>query len=351
MLSFLALAGNARASNGYALDNTETYVGISIAVTIGLILVVFIKWSIARRREVSRNWPYALVIVILASLVVVQASFITNYQPWYDRVTDVENAKPPFEYYLPLSQVSNQSIEIQDDPIEDLDATFFNGRTVVVYSHWKNNWCYLKVLNTTELDGARKGKVLDMMQSIPRSRFDYNIIYGITLVETNGTLLCYYTMDQPGGLKIQQPRMVNSSDGWNWSTRTLADEYTTCPSIIDMDLPPELSDFGWTHVETNESFDLDLDGFLIVVRYGGGGLDHSYEEGSFYAHSWDGVEWSDLVLLWDIRSEWSQFELHRLEDGRYLGMDIITGSRGIDVILFEFEIDSFYEVDGPYSWR
>ena len=349
ILSFLALAGNVRAS--YAEDTTEANVGLSIAVTVGLILVVIIKWTIARRREVSRTWPYALVTAILVCLVVVQASFIANYQPWYDRVTDEQNAKPPFEYYIPVSQVSNQSVKLWGSPIEDLDATYFNGSLVVVYSYWESDRCYLKVLNTTELDRPRKGKALDFMTSIPRSRWDYNIIYGITLVETNGTLVCYYTLDEPGGLEVQQTRMVSTTDGWNWTERTIADPYVMGPATIDVDVPPELSDFGWTAVESHISFDLDQDGFLLVVRYGGGGLDHNFDRGTFFAHSWDGKEWSDLVLPWDIHIIWSWFELHRLEDGRYLGLDIYSGVSSTRLTLFEFEIDHLYEVDGPYSGR
>lgn len=346
ILSVLALAGNARAD--IATDKTETYVETTMILTLVAIIILAIKWNSMRKRENVRTWPMALVTVLLVVLVIVQASFIQSYRPWYDVMAEEENAKVQFNYYLPNAGITDLSIDLSDDPIEDLDATYFDGSLVVVYSHWEYDKCYLKVLNTTELDGWRKGKVLDFMTSIARSRWDYNIIYDITLTESNGTLYCYYTMDQPGGLDVQQPRMVTTKDGRNWTERTVIPGYTVGSSNIDVDVPTQFTDYGWTGVDSHYAVDLGDDGIVLSVHYEGYGTDYFFDRGVFFIHSWNGEDWSDLVLLTELADEWSVYQFHKLEDGGYLGMDVRRPSYGSTVRIIEFTLDDFYDVGGPF---
>ncbi len=349
VLIALAFTGNARAE--IASDNTRTYVGATLVLTLMAIIVLAIRWNSLRKREGSRTWPLAVLSGFLVVLVVVQASFINSYQPWYEAKADEENAKVQFNYYLPKAEIANLSIDLSDDPIEDIDAAYFNGSLVMVYSVWESDKCYLKVANTTELDGWRKGKVLDHMTSIARSRWDYKIIYNITLEESNDTLFCYYTMDQPGGLDIQQARMVSTTDGWNWTERKVIQGYQAGPNEVELDLPLELSDFGWTHVESHYAVDLGDDGVVLSVHYGGHGIDWFFDRGVYFIHSWNGVEWSDLVLLTELADEWSAYTFHKLVDGSYLGIDVHTPSYGSTVRIIEFTLDDFYDVNGPVYGR
>jgi hypothetical protein len=347
LLAFMAMSGNARAD--VAMDMTEFYVGIWMVLTIVFLGVAFVKWSRARRMDGSDRSPLYLVIVVLVCLLVAQAAFIAVYKPWYVKKADEENEKEPFEWYLPGSPLWNDTLTLWDKPIMDMDILYLDGRPVVVYSTWESDWYYLRVLNASDMDKRGEGRTLDRIQSIPASTWEPNIINNITLVEVNGHLECYYSLDRPGGPDDTLARMVSSSDGWNWTAPTDVDGYAAGPTVSDVDVPPELADFGWTDVTSSISYDLGQDGILLLVDYEGGGIDDSWAKDTYFAHSWNGEDWSDLVLLWEVDIEWSIVKFHRVEDGRYLGMEMANDSWGTQFDLTEFSIDDLYNVEGPYT--
>jgi len=331
-------------------DNTASTVGILSFFTLIILILVSVKGLRARREGAKRVWLYPLIAVGLAVLLAFQVQYALTYQPWYDRVYEEEDAKPAFEFYMPSEQIENISFNFYDSYyIRAVEATIFLEEPVVIYSMWNHDTSYLKVLNNTDLHGANRGKVLDSANHPERSRRDHDTIADMALEEQNGTLVCYYTIvfTRPDGIQHVR-KHVDSSDGWNWSAPVEVDSYEIGPTPETTEVPSVLTGFGWTNVESSCSYDLGEAGVLFVIRYGGHQIDNSYERGVFFAHSWDGLNWSALVHIWPSYYYDPPLQINPLGDGRYLG---IYYGGGRELTLFEFDIQDLYQVNGPYQGR
>jgi hypothetical protein len=346
MSAIVLLSGSALAD--IAQDMTKPTLAMTMVISV--IIIAFMGLSIVLNlregRSISKR-THAIVLAVVG-LLVIQAIVYTGHEPWYDKVTREEDNKPQFEFYKPLDDIDHTQLSLVVNGLGDAEPTFFNDSYYIVYSRDAGEDYVLVSVNSTDGENWSTPTRLDNVPWTLVTDDDLKGIIDIHLITGPEGLTCHYRVLDYGAPDDRESRKVTTIDGLTWSPPEVTGGLEIRLKQAPMPLPGRFNNFGWTHLRDSAVIETEATGYILVAEYRGEGLDVIYDLGTFFAHSRNGFEWTNLTFLgyWE---DWRDVELQEISRDRFMAFQDGTSRNrpSFDVVLFD--VDDFYEVNGPHT--